>query len=198
MSDPDARLNAAVEGHHAIECLLVVMAIMLSFMDLTAQAQEPAAGQTRVRIRTNNDAARTLKGRLVTANADTFKVQVDRRLVAIPVEFIERIDVVEGTRHYLVLGAVIGGVVFALINRYQPLGCDWKGGCDSAELMKGALYGAAIGGAIGFSLHGDRWVEVRPEVLYTPSTLSGSRLRGESKMISGFGFSARLMLGGGS
>ena len=118
--------------------------------------------------------------------------------LAIPADSIERIDVVEGTRHYLVLGAVIGGVFFALINRYQPLGCDWKGGCDSAELMKGALFGAAIGGATGFNLHGDRWVEVRPEVLYTSPTLSGSRLRAGSKMIGGFGFSARLMLGGGS
>ena len=198
MSDPFARLNAALQGRYAIDPLLVVMAIILSFLDLSAQAQEPETRSMRVRIHSTNDAARTLKGRLVTANTDTFGVRVDGRLVAIPADSIERIDVVEGTRHYLVLGAVIGGVVFALINRYQPLGCDWKGGCDSAELMKGALYGAAIGDAIGFSLHGDRWVEVRPEVLYTPSTLSGSRLRGESKMISGFGFSARLMLGGGS
>ena len=60
--------------------LLIVMAMALSFVGLGAQAQEPAARRLRVRIHSVNDVSGTLEGSLVSANADTFKVRVERRL----------------------------------------------------------------------------------------------------------------------
>ena len=178
--------------------LLVVMAMALSFVGLGAQAQEPAARRLRVRIHSVNDVSGTLEGSLVSANADTFKVRVERRLVAISAHSIERIEVAEGSRHYAVRGALIGAVLGGLIYRFQPLGCDSKGGCGVGEAIEGALVGAGVGGLIGLNIHGDRWVEVRPEILHTSRTPSSSGLRIQPKIINGFGLSGQLTLGGGS
>ena len=178
--------------------LLVVMLMALSFLGSSAQAQGQAVRTVRVRIHPVNEPSDRLEGILVSAHADTFTVRIDGRLVAIPADSIKGVEISEGTRHYLVRGAPIGAVLGGLIYRFQPLGCDSKGGCGAEEATQGALQGAGVSGAIGYLIRGDRWDKVEPETLHTPQAPSGSRLRIQARITNGFGFSARLLLGGGS
>ncbi len=151
----------------------LTVSLLLAPLDgLSAQQPPPIEPDSRIRVTAPNVGADKVVGTFLGAAGDTLRVQTESQApLAIPFAFVTRLDVSRGKKSRVVRGAVLVGVIGAVVGGAVGLvtpqfACETPSGCpvDWGEAGKlaalGGVIGAAVGGGIGALTKTDRWEKV--------------------------------------
>ncbi len=153
--------------------MLVSAALAAPLSGSAGQAIPPVAPGTRVRITAPSLGADKLIGTVVPSPADTLMVRPADRMtaVAIPLASMTRLEVRNGQKSHLLLGAAIGfvagatslGIGSAVVCNREDSDCSKYHTVTFTVL--GGLSGGAAGALMGSLIQTDRWDRVPLERL---------------------------------
>jgi hypothetical protein len=153
-------------------CLVVLAMLSGLATPVSAQSSLPIAVDQRVRVWTA--AAEATTGRVVAATAETVQIAPEGgEPVTVAVKTVRRVEISRGRtsrgagfKKGAIRGAIIMGVLGAILNslQHEQIGEDGATVTEAAllGLWSGGLFGGLIGGGIGAARAGDKWEQVWP------------------------------------
>ena len=154
--------------------LLIGIGVIASLTGSGAHAQEPDDVGLSVRIHSVDPDTEPLMGGLVSATRESFVIREGSGATdVISTSMIEKVEVSEGLRRHVGLGALIGflsgAAMGATYGETSPdRWCSGDCGHDKAVAF-GVLFGiigAVPGALVGAVVRTEEWVEVAPNILY--------------------------------